>query len=399
MQDRPEVPDSGPKTEIPYVNRSQVALIGCHSYDEDEVRDAVREGLRLLGGARRFLSGGERALLKPNVLRGDDPALCVSTHPAVLKAVAQEFQKISPGISYGDSPGSSNVAAHMRKSGLSPAAEEIGLPLADFENAQEIVFKKSPFTKKFPIAQGVLEHDALISLPKLKTHMLTRFTGAVKNQFGCVPGTAKKGYHVKIPDVHDFSKMLVSLTLSLRPRLYIMDGIMAMEGNGPGGGDPVPMHGLLFSTDPVALDAVACMLIDLPPERIPTMKPGRDWGLGTFVNDEMEILGDSVRKLRNGDFNIDRGPLRNPIPEGIVSFFKNFMTSRPVIDRHTCIRCGVCVETCPVEPKALNRHSGRRDRPPSYRYTRCIRCYCCQEICPEGAISVAPGLFHPFGRS
>jgi uncharacterized protein (DUF362 family)/NAD-dependent dihydropyrimidine dehydrogenase PreA subunit len=380
------------------MNKSTVALVACHSYDEDAVRDAVKEGLRLLGGAGQFLSGEEKVLLKPNVLRGDDPDLCVATHPAVLKAVAQELRKISPRTSYGDSPGSGNPSAHMKKSGLGSAADEIGLSLADFENGREITFRDSPFTKKFPIARGVLAHDALISLPKLKTHMLTRFTGAVKNQFGCIPGPAKKGYHVKIPDVHDFSRMLVSLTLSLKPRLYIMDGIMAMEGNGPGGGDPIAMNALLFSADPLALDAVACMLIDLSPENVPTMQPGLQWGLGTFMSDEIEILGDGVHGLRNGDFNIDRGPLKNPIPEGIVSFFKNIMTPRPVIDRDACRRCGVCVEACPVDPKAVDWHSGRKDRPPSYRYTRCIRCYCCQELCPEGAISVVSGLFHPFGR-
>ena len=120
--------------------------------------------------------------------------------------------------------------------------------------------------------------------------MLTRMTGAVKNQFGCIPGSAKKGYHIKMPDSFDFSKMLVSLTIALKPRLYIMDGIMAMEGNGPGGGDPFAMNVLLFSQDPIALDATACMLVELSPEHVPTMRPGRDWGLGTYLREEIEIV-------------------------------------------------------------------------------------------------------------
>jgi uncharacterized protein (DUF362 family)/NAD-dependent dihydropyrimidine dehydrogenase PreA subunit len=381
------------------MNKSRVALVGCNTYDDEAVHNAVREGLRLLGGAKQFLSPGEKALLKPNVLRGDDPARCISTHPSILKAVGRELLELSSEISYGDSPGSGSVAAQLTAAHLSLAAEELGLRLADFENGREITFEGSPFTKRFPIANGVLETSALISLSKLKTHNLTRFTGAVKNQFGCIPGPAKKGYHVKMPDTYDFAKMLVALTMALRPRLYIMDGIMAMEGNGPGGGDPIEMNVLLFSTDPVALDAVACMLIELSPEHVPTMQPGRAWGLGTYLGDEIEIVGDSVERLRNGEFKIDRGPLKNPMPQGIVSFIRNFITPRPVIDRNRCRICGVCVEACPVEPKALDWHSGRRDRPPTYRYSRCIRCFCCQELCPEGAISVISGLFQPFGRS
>jgi len=380
------------------MNKSKVAVIACHSYDDDAVLEAVRQGIKLLGGAKQFLSSGEKALLKPNVLRGSDPGRCISTHPSILKAAAKVFLQVSSEITYGDSPGSDGVAAHMSRAQLSSAADEIGLSLADFEHGREITFRDSPFTKKFPLANGVLASEALISLCKLKTHMLTRITGAVKNQFGCIPGSAKKGYHIKMPDSHDFSRMLVSLTLALKPRLYIMDGIMAMEGNGPGGGDPVAMNVLLFSQDPVALDATACTLLELSPEHVPTMKPGRDWGLGTFMSDEIEIVGDSIDGLRNGDFNISRGPLNNPIPRGIVSFIKNFITSRPVIDEHKCKICGICVEACPVSPKAVDWHNGKRGIPPSYRYGRCIRCFCCQELCPEAAISVKSGLFQPFGR-
>lgn len=380
------------------MNKSRVAVVACCTYDDDAVLEAVRQGIRLLGGAKQFLSSGEKALLKPNVLRGSDPGRCISTHPSILKAVARVFLQVSSEVTYGDSPGSDGVASHMSRAQLSPAADEIGLPLADFENGREITFRDSPFTKRFPLANGVLESDALISLCKLKTHMLTRITGAVKNQFGCIPGSAKKGYHIKMPNSYEFSKMLVSLTMALKPRLYIMDGIMAMEGNGPGGGDPVAMNVVLFSQDPVALDATVCMLLELSPEHVPTMRPGRDWGLGTYLNDEIEIVGDSIDRLRNGDFNIHRGPLSNPIPQGIASFVKNFITSRPVIDENKCKICGICVEACPVDPKAVDWHKGNRGIPPSYRYGRCIRCFCCQELCPEAAISVKSGLFQPFGR-
>jgi uncharacterized protein (DUF362 family) len=86
--------------------------------------------------------------------------------------------------------------------------------------------------KAFTVANGVLDNDGLISLSKLKTHGLSRMTGAVKKQFGCIPGLIKGQFHVKLPDPYDFCTMLVDINTFIRPRLYIMDGIMAMEGNG-----------------------------------------------------------------------------------------------------------------------------------------------------------------------
>ena len=68
------------------MSASTVALVRCDTYDEDAVFEAVREGVRLLGGVREFASAGERIALKPNVLAGEAPERCVSTHPSVLKA-------------------------------------------------------------------------------------------------------------------------------------------------------------------------------------------------------------------------------------------------------------------------------------------------------------------------
>lgn len=370
------------------VKKSTVALVQCSSYNEDAVYSAVSKGVELLGGIHRFAAAGEKILLKPNVLVGTHPDRCVSTHPAVLKAVGRLFKKVTSNLSYGDSPGAGQSAVHLQKALLSEAAGEIGIETADFDRGQEREFGKSPASEKFIIANGVLEADGLISLSKLKTHHLTRMTGAVKNQFGCIPGTIKRSYHLKLPGVYDFSKMLVNLTLLLMPRLYIMDGIRAMEGNGPQGGDPVDMGVLLFSSDPVALDSVMCAAIDLDPLYVPTNPAGRRLGLGTYRMDEIDIVGDDIASVINGDFNVRRGPVKDLSFNGMMTFINNLVAERPVIDYGKCNTCGECIEACPADPKALDWKKGDRNRPPVYRYIRCFRCFCCQEICPEGAITV-----------
>ncbi|KPJ87993.1 MAG: hypothetical protein AMS17_06850 [Spirochaetes bacterium DG_61] len=377
------------------MEKSRVAVIRCESYQEEEVQSAVQRGLDLLGGVGSLVRRGEKVLLKPNVLAGEKPERCVSTHPSVLKAAGRIFQQAGADLRYGDSSGFGKPASQMRKAGLSQVAEQLGIPLTDFEKGSEVIFTNSPFTKKFIIAQGVLESDCIISLSKMKTHQLTRFTGAVKNQFGCIPGMLKPEFHVKMQSALDFSKMLVTLNLLLKPRFFIMDGVMAMEGNGPRSGDPVRMNVLLFSGDPVALDAAACRMIDLDPEYVPTSRPGREWGLGVYARKEIEMLGDPIEDFINRSFNVNRvSPLPVGNNRGMLSVIRNVFTSRPVIDPHRCVRCGVCVTVCPVKPKALNWRE-EKVNPPRYIYRNCIRCFCCQELCPERAIHVKTP---PLGR-
>ena len=235
--------------------KSKVALVRCNSYNQPEVNQAVARGLDLLGGASAFVKPSENLLLKVNLLAGDVPEKCVTTHPAVFRAVAEQFLAVGATVRYGDSPGFGSSGAAAKKAGITDEAEALKLEAADFKDGREVFFEEGSQNKKFFIANAVLDCDGLISLPKMKTHGLERFTGAVKNQFGCVVGMRKGEFHVKLPDATDFAKMLVDLNSYVKPRLYIMDGIIAMEGNGPRGGTPRPMNVLLFSTDPIALDA------------------------------------------------------------------------------------------------------------------------------------------------
>ncbi len=349
----------------------------------------MKRGLGLLGGLQNFFRPGEKILLKPNLLVGDSPEKVISPHPFVFKAVGQLVKEVSPNVVYGDSPGFGKPSSHAKRAQLSQYAEALGIPLADFENGREVHFTDSPFIKHFTLANGVLDAEGVISLGKFKNHQLTRITGAVKNQFGCIPGLLKAEFHLKLPDPVDFGKMLVCLTLSIRPRLYVVDGIMAMEGNGPRSGKPVKLNVLLFSTDPVALDATMCRIIDLDPEYVPTMKPGKEWGLGTYLPEEIELIGDPLESFVNKNFQILRSPVK-PVasPSGVVTTFKNLISPRPVIEADRCLQCGVCINVCPVNPKAVDWHDRDKSRPPTHKYERCIRCFCCQELCPERAIEV-----------
>lgn len=379
---------------------SKVALVKCDSYDYVAVKAAVIKGLDLIGGASAFAKANEKILLKPNLLSADPPEKCVTTHPAVFKAVAEIFKEISSEIVYGDSPAFHSPKVAATKAGIYAVGEELGIKLADFQTSSDVFFEKAIQNKKMKLAKGALECDGIISLPKLKTHGFEKMTGCIKNQFGCVPGTLKGEFHVKVPDANDFAKMLVDINSFLKPRLFIMDGIIAMEGNGPRGGTPKKMNVLLFSCDPVALDATICRMVNLNPELVPTTKYGMEAHLGTYLEDEIEIVGDAIETFYTPDFAVKREPLKPFKQGGLMTFVKNSFVPKPKINGNKCVKCGVCVAMCPVSPKAVDWHDGVKTNVPTYKYNRCIRCYCCQELCPESAITLSvPPIRRVFMRT
>jgi uncharacterized protein (DUF362 family)/Pyruvate/2-oxoacid:ferredoxin oxidoreductase delta subunit len=376
---------------------SNVALVYCEQYQLDEIRRAVDTGMALLGGVSQFCREQEKILVKVNMLVGDRPEKCVGPHPLVLQAVLEKLLAAGAHVTYGDSPGFGSPRAAARMAGFTPVADALGVPLADFETPVTRSFPEGHLIRQFTLAKGVIESDGLVSLSKLKSHALTRITGAIKNQFGCIPGMLKAEFHSRLPSADLFSQMLVDLNLRLKPRLYIMDGIVAMEGNGPRNGTPRPMHVILLSTDPVALDATVCRMIHLDESLVEPITHGNAFGLGT--SQQVNILGEPLSRFITPDFKVNRlpgstssnvGPLANP-------FMRNYVTPRPEIRAAQCNLCGRCVQVCPAQPKALTWKRGKTN-PPVYDYSHCIRCYCCQELCPHEAITVRVPLFGHFMR-
>ncbi len=367
------------------VNRSTVALVRCPGYDPDEVYRALRRGVELLGGLDRFVRSGEQILLKPNILAGEPPEKAVTTHPSVLVGCVRLFREGGVTVCFGDSPGRDSPVRAARGSGLEESGLKSGASMADFSRAQPLSNPHGHTVPSFPVARAIHEADGMVNLAKLKSHQLTRLTGAVKNLYGCIPGRRKMTYHIRYQDVHDFCGLLAELHLCLPTRLHVLDAIVAMEGNGPRSGDPVAMGALLLSVDPVALDATFCRLIDLDPEILPTTTAGSRAGLGHYEEADIEVIGDPLEALQRPHFKMIRKPVYRNSSYAYYDFIKKRVLSRPVIDPKKCIRCGHCVDACPVPDKALRFDRGRK-QPPVYHYERCIRCYCCHEMCPQRAI-------------
>ena len=367
---------------------STVALVRCESYDAAEVKAAVQRGIDLLGGAGAFVKPGEKILLKPNWIMAVPPERCATTHPAVFQAVCEIFLAAGAKLCYGDSPGRGTTEDEAleaaKATGFWEVASALDVPIADFIHGREV----KTAAREYYIANGALDNDGIISLPKLKTQGFLKLTGAVKNQLGCIPGRRKGAYHQELQRPADFARMLIDLNMLLHPRLYIMDGIMAMEGNGPMNGDPKKMNVLLLSPDPVALDATVCRLVDINPAYSYTVSLGMQAGHGTYLSAEITLLGDPLDSFIAPDFNINRNPISNVRGAGVFSHDNDAGVPKPVIVEADCRRCGVCIDMCPVSPKAVGWPDDAKTQAPVYDYSRCIRCFCCQELCPHGAVVI-----------
>lgn len=378
--------------------KSKVAVIPCEDYEEDIVFNGIKKGIELLGGLNTFIQDDENILLKPNLLNRADIEKAVTTHPVVFGAVARLLKEHGyENLSYGDSPGHpGSVEKTAEICGIKEIADNYNIKLGDFTKSKTIEYSRGSISRKFEISQGVLDVDGIINICKMKTHQLERITGGVKNLFGCVCGFNKGAAHTKYPDADSFAQMLVDLNLFLKARLHIMDGIVAMEGNGPASGNPIKMNVVLISTDPVALDATFCRLVDLDPQYVPTVFYGELFGLGHWKEEEIEIVGiENLMDYKNPEFDISR----EKVFVGKWSFLEKFkvLSKKPVILKDKCIKCLACIEACPLEDKALtltnnnehrdNQSKGKKNIP-EYDYKKCIKCYCCQEMCPEKAIVI-----------
>jgi uncharacterized protein (DUF362 family)/ferredoxin len=368
--------------------KTHVSIAQCHGYEYRQVLKAVREVVDRLAGMGRFVKPGQKVLLKANLLISSTPEKGVSPHPMVVKAVMEMVKEAGGQPSVGDSPALYTAQRVAAKAGIARVAEEMGCPIVDF---REAVVRRTPdgfMFRRFEVSREVVEADVVISLPKIKTHNLMLLTLGVKNMFGCVLGTRKAAWHLRAGvDRIYFARMLVELYGILKPDLTIMDGIVAMEGNGPSGGTPRPLDMVLAGMDCVSLDSTVTHLLGLPRDRLWTTRMAMESRIGVADPENIEVLGSSLGTLAVSHFAFPEtgdGVLR--LPRFLSGLVKGVVLPQPAIDWNRCRECLNCVEVCP--PKAMEK--GKRGI--VIDSDRCIRCFCCQEVCPEGAIHINSSL-------
>lgn len=368
---------------------SRVSILACPTYRPEDIVPAIRQSFDNLGGVGRFVRKGDKVLIKPNLLGPRKPEEATTTHPAVVKAVAELVQQAGGIVTVADSPGGPYLAAYLRKvysaTGMEDMARETGAVLNYDLGQTEVAPAAAKLLKRIAILKPVAEADVVINLPKLKTHGQMVYTGAVKNLFGVVPGTAKIDYHMRMADYAAFADALIDIYLAARPALSIMDAVVGMEGEGPSAGDARQLGLVLASEDAFALDFAALHVVGAQPMDVPVMKASAARGLCLRSIEEVEIVGLSIDRARVAKFAM---PAMNAMTDVLWSDGKvmkklaGWIKPRPVFLHRDCIGCGECARSCPARVIVM------RDRKPHANLDACIRCFCCQELCPVKAVEI-----------
>lgn len=347
------------------------------------------------GGWQALVSPGERVGVKVNLLRGAPPEKAVTTHPETLACVLRALKQAGAEPFVADSPGGPNgpakVARAYKMSGIADVCADLQVQIVDFEDDRTTL--EAPggrLYRSFPAGKAFLDADAIIQVGVLKTHQLMRLTGGVKLTYGVIPGLAKAHLHVKAQRREDFADMLLDLHLAVRPRFTIIDAIVAMEGQGPGSGDPKELDSLFAARDCVALDVALADRTAHDRRSVYTIAASERRGLVDLA-DPYRLAGDPIEP--DPTFRPVRRDMQERVPPALQRTFRNVITARPrLVKPEACIRCNECAAICGARAIAM-------EPLPEYDDSLCVRCFACTEVCPTAAIdNVSPLLVRLLSR-
>ncbi len=340
----------------------KVSVVKCSSYENKKIRESLKKSLKNLG---LDFKKQMKVLIKPNILSPTPPEKAVTTNPVILEELCKILKEHDATIYIGESSSYSTREAFevSRIAKLKNYAEII-----NFEGCEKKFFD-FPSIKKVPLPKILFDVDLIINVAKLKTHVFTGATLSVKNLYGCVPGRIKSFYHKTLPSSKKFSKFLLELHEKIKPGLNIIDGVVGLEGLGPGtAGTPTNSKVIISGTNALATDIIASEIIGFEPNSIYTNK------FSGIKRENVEVIGDKV------NLNFEKPSsayfFLTPVFHQINNLFPK---PKIVFDYDNCTKCRVCEKNCPVNAISLSPY-------PVCDHSKCIKCGCCIEMCPNAVV-------------
>ncbi len=369
---------------------NKVSLQNCDDYSEDNVRRAIEGVFEPFGGISNVVKAGDKVYLKCNFVSGKEPKKAVTTHPMITRVVAKMCGECGAVVTAGDSSGGLYNKTHMSKvykiTGTEDALAGTGATMNEDYSSSMIAVPNGKVASEIEVTNTILNADVVINLGKLKTHTLTRYTGAVKNLFGVIPGLQKVSVHGEFQEIGRFFDYLFDINVAVKDKVqfHIVDGVIGMEGEGPTAGVPKEMNVIFGGRNPFAVDFVGTSLMgdpaDFPQNELATAR-------GLLQSENVVVIGESVEKRRK-TFQIpaprpdaDLFETKN-YPTFVKKIIKKIYITYPTVAKKDCRGCQKCAQHCP--PKAIDMSSGKA----VFNYDKCIRCFCCQELCPFGVIKI-----------
>ena len=373
------------------------SLVRCEAYDKALLTQSIAAMMEDIGITPAFFEG-KRVAVKPNLVMKKPAEYAATTHPAVLDALLSYLDTCGcADVVIAESMGGPFTESALRGvytvCGIEEAVHGHNARLNYDITSRAVSAPNGVQCKGFDIITPIADADVIVNLCKLKSHSLTRMSGAIKNTFGCIPGLTKFEYHARFSDYTDFNRMIVDLSEMLHAQkdcIDICDAIVGMEGNGPTGGTPRRIGCLLASRNPFCLDTVSAAILSCESE-VPMVTEACRRGYAPEAAEDVHVTAD-YRALVQPDFRAPDTARRSKnalhwLPKVFGGKLFDWFAPRPVIRTSTCVGCGECERSCPVHTITMV-HDRQGKKKAKIHADKCIRCFCCQELCPIHSVDI-----------
>lgn len=366
----------------------KVSIVKCDNYDPENVFDAVKKAIDLIGiDLRKKVLSAENLLIKPNLCNNCKPDEAITTHPEVIKAILQLIE--SYGIYDIDILIGDNSVGRDE-----PKYLDAVYKTCEVDDIIETYCCKKDYLNKdikaygcmidgkerfFYLSEKILATSFIINVPKFKTHGLMTYTGAIKNLYGMIPGNAKRQLHVELPNKQQFAELLVNIYDLIRPGLNVVDAVVGIEGEGPSkGGKKRKIGYIIASENGLAVDIVAAMMMGIDYWQVPTNNYAYQYYDIKGIDNFLEIVGEPMEQCIQSDFILPNTVLFN---DKLTERMFSISTPKLVIDTDKCERCMMCLKNCPKGTIRMSVNDNVQ-----IDTSECISCMICMEICPFAAV-------------
>jgi uncharacterized protein (DUF362 family)/Pyruvate/2-oxoacid:ferredoxin oxidoreductase delta subunit len=350
-------------------------IISYHdSYDSQAIYNTIRNFIESDDALSKKFTAGANLLIKPNLCLPYSPEKGITTHPLLTEQMIRVALDMGLKVSIGESAiafSMENAFDHLLKiTGFYELGKKYDIPIYDFNRFGAITKTFEVNGKKIlaPISKLYLEADIVVNMPKFKTHILTGFSGAIKNIYGCVRGKFKGLIHGSAENQMNFCKIVTEIYRQRKIDLTIMDAIEGLDGDGPGVlGNVQKLGFLLIGTDGYMIDKYCAKMMGIDPNKIST----------NYFYEQMERVSKEDEPI-NGELP----KLTLQLPYTFSKMKELDPNFRIVINTEICSKCGKCAAQCPQ--KCILLENDKME----VKLETCIHCLCCHEVCPQGAVDI-----------
>lgn len=290
----------------------------------DRVGYAVEEAIDLLGGIETVARDKGRILLKPNLV-AESPAF--TTKPSVVRTLAELMKRAGKEVLIGEGSAAGSgfnvrdgVTYRTRNReildgmqqyvfdtlGYTDLARSLGTPLLNLHSGElaDVDVTNGLAFDSIRLHHALTEIDLLCSVPMMKTHVLATVTLGMKNLIGLYPGTVyysvRSWMHEQAAHAHSpgIAFEIVDMVRANKLGLVVVDGSMAMEGDGPTGGSLVKMDLIVAGTNPLATDMIAANIMGFEPHEVPTFTWANRVGMRPTGVGDIEVRGERLADVR-----------------------------------------------------------------------------------------------------